>query len=570
MLALRMRGGSLGMAQLGRATAATSMVLAAVLSACHAKRWPAALDDDARIDLVANIADQLRDDYVDPEAGKQAAWAIKWALANHRYDQITELSAFAQQLTTDMQKFTGDRRLSAASGSMRDPWEPSGEEPQSRALHTEGGVVRADRLADDIGYVEIASFPYQNLFAPSIDQAMALLADTRALIVDLRRNPGGQLDSVVYLESFFVDGATPVHVDDVLSRQRATETYATREYWTSPTPVSYLGKPVYVLTSAQTLSEAEGFAYGMRALKRATLVGETTGGAANTLPPIGSPISPGRKCPCDTPSTHMGLWLSLPNGRRRNPITGTNWEGVGVKPDVVSSAGDALAVAFAQLGHKPSSSDIDALSQARLFAPHTTPRPGAEAAVRRMTANLARGEPRTSYLRIFEALGPIKSVAFTGVGPAGVDTFNAKHVNGVVAWSIALAPDGKVIRSWIAPPKIMPRDGPQPGAQAAIRRLAGELARGEPNYGLLSESVARDLRDHLPLMQRMFASAGPVESVRLDGDLSSSGIDVYEVRLANGLVSWSIVLSQDGKVIYMSVLAEDGAPYDALKTNPRP
>ena len=100
------------------------------------------------------------------------------------------------------------------------------------------------------------------------------------------------------------------------------------------TLVSYLGKPLYVLTSARTFSGGEEFAYDMQSLKLATLVGETSGGGANGggRVPIGS-----------------GMSLFVVRTRQINPVTGTNWEGVGVKPEIVTVAADALRVALEKL-----------------------------------------------------------------------------------------------------------------------------------------------------------------------------------------------------------------------------
>jgi C-terminal processing protease CtpA/Prc len=89
-------------------------------------------------------------------------------------------------------------------------------------------------------------------------------------------------------------------------------------------------KPIYVLTSARTFSGAEEFTYNLKSLKRATIIGETTGGGAH--PVNGHRID-----------EHFSI--GVPFARAINPITHTNWEGVGVKPDISVPAGDALATA---------------------------------------------------------------------------------------------------------------------------------------------------------------------------------------------------------------------------------
>jgi C-terminal processing protease CtpA/Prc len=91
-------------------------------------------------------------------------------------------------------------------------------------------------------------------------------------------------------------------------------------------------KPVYVLTSNKTFSAAEDFTYNLQAIKRITVVGETSGGGAH-------PIQPFRIDP--------NLVAVIPIGRSINPITKADWEGAGVKPDVAIAADKALAKANA-------------------------------------------------------------------------------------------------------------------------------------------------------------------------------------------------------------------------------
>jgi hypothetical protein len=281
---------------------------------------------------------------------------------------------------------------------------------------------------------------------------MGSLKDTKALIVDARGAAGGIPVSVSYLVSYFLSSEKPVHISDIISRNPGTETFRTDEFWSLPTPFSYSGKPVYVLTSGRTLSAGEAFAYDLQAMKRATLVGETTSGAANAAG--GAPLGP-------------GLMLMLSGGRTENAITGTNWEGVGVKPDVTAPSADALKVALERLGRAPTASEIDALSEARLFTPRSTPQPGAEAAVRRMSEENARGEPNYDLMspemaqatraqldglkKIFTDLGAIKSVKFVEVGPTGADTYEVECANGSVIWTILLGPDGKTVLAGLRP-----------------------------------------------------------------------------------------------------------------------
>jgi hypothetical protein len=181
--------------------------------------------------------------------GARAAAAIDQASTSGAYDALDTRSAFAERLTADLRAVAHDKHLNVIAAGATPPGPPP-------PPLNEGGVVRADRLADDIGYIEIIGFPPLEVFKGALDRAMAALGNTRALIIDMRRNGGGHPLGVAYLVSFFADAKTPVHIMDTLWRKPGTAVYRADQDFTSPTPTSYLGKPVYVLTSSGTFSGA--------------------------------------------------------------------------------------------------------------------------------------------------------------------------------------------------------------------------------------------------------------------------------------------------------------------------
>jgi C-terminal processing protease CtpA/Prc len=442
-----------------------SLTLAAVLAAtaaAQAQPAPTPLDATTRAATVREAAKTLRDGYVFPDVGVQAAERIEGQLAAGVYDDLSDPAAFAVRLTDDLQGVTHDKHLRVTAQGA-----PPSARPGVTPFRSEGGIVRADRLAGGVGYIEIAGFPPPGAFRPALDAALAQLSDAKALIIDIRRNGGGSPDSVAYAVSYFVDGAKPMLINDFQNRKAGTTEFTHRATYSSPTPRSFRGRPLYVLTSSRTFSGGEEFAYDVKAFKLGVLVGSTTGGGAN---PGGARPIAGR------------FMIFVPGGRPINPVTKTNWEGIGVVPDIATPPADALKVALEKLGQQPASGDIEALSQERLFTPRTTAQAGSDAALRRVVEGFSKGDPsypllapgfaeamRSDFGRAelprmqaqLSALGPLQAVSFTGVGPQGLDHYDVRFEKGSLTWFILLSPDGKIETAGFEAP-------PAP-AQAAAR-----------------------------------------------------------------------------------------------------
>ncbi len=266
----------------------------------------------------------MREDYVFPDRGAQAANALGMALAENGYASISDPARFAEHLTEQLRAITKDSHMRVIFGS---PFR--NQSPPSTPLDADIAVKRLD---GNIGYIHLSRFVPPEIFNPAADGAMHKLSDTDALIIDMRDNGGGHPGSVAYLASFFLDPSKRVHINDLIWRNRGTSTFRTESFWSSPTPVNYLGKPVYVLVGPTTYSAGEEFAYDLQVLKRVTVVGERTRGGANPggLSDLGS-----------------DFFVVVPTGRAENPITRGNWGGVGVHPDVQATLQDAERTAVA-------------------------------------------------------------------------------------------------------------------------------------------------------------------------------------------------------------------------------
>jgi len=277
--------------------------------------------------------DKLNAAYVFPEVADKMGAAIRERAAKNEYDSITSSRALCEKLTRDLQAVSHDKhiRVVYSNDGFQRQGPPSAEDRErnrKQAAFNNFGVEKVERLPGNIGYLDFRGFMQASLAQDTIAAAMNVLAHTDALIVDLRQNGGGDPETVAFMTSYLY-GSKPVHLNDLYFRPANQTT----EWWTkADVPGKRFGpdKPVYILTSRRTFSAAEEFTYNLKALKRATIVGENTGGGAH----------PGGVQSIDE---HFGIFV--PSGRAINPITKKNWEGDGVQPDVETQAPKALKTA---------------------------------------------------------------------------------------------------------------------------------------------------------------------------------------------------------------------------------
>lgn len=293
---------------------------------------PVTLDTAERDRVLERAAKLLDDLYVFPDVGRKLAAALRSAEKRGTYRDITDAQIFSWRLTDDMHAIAHDKHLGMLfNQQVLPPGEPGRDAAITRAFRRDllarnCGFEKVEHLAPNIGYVKLDEFADPDVCAPTAAAAMNFIANSDALIIDLRDNHGGG-PMLQFIASYLF--AAPTHLNDIHWRRDNSLT----EAWTLPyvPGKKFIGKPVFVLTSKRTFSAAEDFCYALKNLKRATLIGEATGGGAH---------------PTEVLRLDDHLSISVPMGRSISPITHTDWEGTGVRPDIEVPAADALTEAL--------------------------------------------------------------------------------------------------------------------------------------------------------------------------------------------------------------------------------
>jgi len=263
-----------------------------------------AIDGNERALVISQVLNKLRDSYISEEVAQKVEREIRDREKSGGYDGLSSAAQFTQALTRDLQAATGDRHL-----IVRPSDEPIAAGQRGCAF------VNVGVLTGNIGYIKFDAFRSPEACGGIAAAAMSLVADCDALLIDLRDNTGGDPVMVAFMSSYFF--SRPVHLSDIYEREH----HAAVESWTLPfvPGPKFVDKPVFILTSSRTFSGAEEFVYDLQMLKRALIVGETSGGGAH--PAV---------------SVRLGerYQVEVPVAQYINPVSGTNWEGTGVGPDI--------------------------------------------------------------------------------------------------------------------------------------------------------------------------------------------------------------------------------------------
>jgi retinol-binding protein 3 len=298
-----------------------------------------AIDAAQKLAIVNEIATTLNGNYIFLETAKKIEDALRAKLKSGDFDKPAGAREFAQAVSGTIRDVSHDKHMGfsynpAQAADIRKIMGRSEEEAAKvrerqlqNARRNNFGFQKVERMQGNVGYIDFRMFESPSQAGETAIAAMNFLAYCDAIIIDLRRNGGGEPAMIQLISSYFF--ADPTHLNDLYYRAANT----TENYWTLPfvPGPKAVNADLYILTSHYSFSGAEEFTYNMKNLKRATIIGETTGGGAH---------------PTDTMIVHEDYLLHVPVARAINPISKTNWEGTGVAPDVAVPAAEAFDRAY--------------------------------------------------------------------------------------------------------------------------------------------------------------------------------------------------------------------------------
>ena len=309
---------------------AIAMFLGSAIAVSQTNEQGLELSSAIRQRVVDQTAALLIEHHLSPEVGKACAGHIRTRLAAGAYDGMTDPYQFANALTTDLRSLDDDGHL-RVEAAPPDRFSTDGtthpeearQQVYERFRRDNFGFRKIEMLDNGVGYLDLRAFAPPEVAGETAVAAMAVLANSDAVIIDLRENGGGSGAMVQLIASYFF--AEPKHLISI--ETRGQELIA--QSWTQPyVPGRLMSQtPLFILTSRRTASAAEEFTYDMKHHGRATVIGETTAGGGHTayITRVADTFN-----------------VVIPNGRPIHPVTGTGWERVGVKPNIEVPESQAL------------------------------------------------------------------------------------------------------------------------------------------------------------------------------------------------------------------------------------
>lgn len=313
-----------------------------LISGLSAQNAQDRFDNAGKKAVIEALCENLEREYIFPDITAKYVRMLRDNLKSGKYDAIGQPQEFAGAVNGDLMAVHRDGHLSVRYNPdwvKNEKGRKALDEAAIRLQHRRDrasnyGFQEIKILPGNIGYLKLNAFTYNTDVYEAAVGAMAFLSNADALIIDLRTNGGGSPEMVQFLCSYFLDNPRK-HLNSFFYKDQDKLT----QYWTyTYLPGPRLDKPdLYLLTSRGTFSAAEEFAYNLKNLKRAVVVGETTGGGAHDNKFV---------------ILNDDFMMSLPFAGALNPVTKTNWEGIGVEPDVKVPQERALETATAMAGRR--------------------------------------------------------------------------------------------------------------------------------------------------------------------------------------------------------------------------
>lgn len=292
--------------------------------------------------IVNKLSTALTDRYPFPEISSQYQKVLLQNELDGKYDHLTE-QQLADSLTANLSHQHKDVHLRV----MRNESEYKGLlSPEVASANAESGneLMREQNYGfrqvdldaqSSIAYIDIPGpfYATQESFEMAA-AAMNMAALSKYVILDVRANGGGSGEMGRFLASyFFAAGDEKFYLNGFYKDRTQDEQEWTYSYVPGKRNIS---AKVYILVSPNTGSAAEGFAYAMQQLHRATIVGETSAGAgiAGSYLPLKN-----------------NLVVFLPFKMVVAPHSQTGWEGTGVIPDSTTKGKEALVETRKMIWH---------------------------------------------------------------------------------------------------------------------------------------------------------------------------------------------------------------------------
>ncbi len=312
------------------------MVMVCSLGNTFSQEVPKVTDKE-KTEVINNLCKLVENEYVSAETGILISKKINENLKAGKYNSIKNIIQMCDVLTQDLRAISKDEHFGIAHSpqyvrSIQTTLSKTDSLEMEKTQIKEGqknnfGFKELSILEGNIGYLNFTAFYDLRHAKETITAAMNFLSYTEAIIIDLRNNTGGSLDMPPYLASYFLSDDKKVLLQFIDRNNKVNSKTETTQQLDGK---RLFGKPLYILTSNKTISAAEAFIYSLKNRKAAIIIGETTKGAAN---------------PSEAKVLNENFLVLLPNYRPIDPLTGTNWEGTGIQPDVKITADKAKETA---------------------------------------------------------------------------------------------------------------------------------------------------------------------------------------------------------------------------------